>query len=522
MPASGVAHAVGALRRDPQHGAGRPSHVAAALRPSSGHAGDPLVDEAAGARRPRSRRRTPSSVPKSSVDGDVRAGLREQQHARRSAASSGSTTTGSGSRSTHTASAASAPCSGRSASTTATGSPTKRTRSVARSGRAIAWLQHRHRRRQRPDVEVGGGDDRDDARHAQRVGDVDAGDRGVGDRRADEGGVQRAVEQRIAQVGAVRPADGQEARVLDPRTRFPRIDIGAGPYEIDAASADDRDRRRGAHPDGGPQAAERPGVGHRHRAAAAPAGARTPPRRGSTRLYCSRASRSISASVPRASTWSSSSAFVASMPRSSSSAAAMSLALGQEGPRREHADEQHRRPRRSTRRAATSTTDERRWRAAAARSAGRALRIGASARPAAVRGGLAELLLDAQQLVVLGDAVGPGRRAGLDLPAAGGDGEVGDRRVLGLARSGGSSPRCTPTGAPASTASSVSVSVPIWLTFTRIELATPASMPRASRSVFVTKRSSPTSCTRSPSSRVSSAQPSQSSSEQPSSTDTIG
>ena len=45
-----------------------------------------------------------------------------------------------------------------------------------------------------------------------------------------------------------------------------------------------------------------------------------------------------------------------------------------------------------------------------------------------------EVLLDAQQLVVLGDAVGAGQRAGLDLPAVGGHGEVGDGRVLGLAR----------------------------------------------------------------------------------------
>ena len=45
---------------------------------------------------------------------------------------------------------------------------------------------------------------------------------------------------------------------------------------------------------------------------------------------------------------------------------------------------------------------------------------------AAVRGRLAELLLDAQQLVVLGDAVAARRRAGLDLAAVGGDGEVGD------------------------------------------------------------------------------------------------
>src|SRR5436190_2527671 len=45
----------------------------------------------------------------------------------------------------------------------------------------------------------------------------------------------------------------------------------------------------------------------------------------------------------------------------------------------------------------------------------------------------AERLLDAQELVVLRDAIGARRRAGLDLPAAGRDGEVGDRRVLGLA-----------------------------------------------------------------------------------------
>src|SRR5206468_5019838 len=48
-------------------------------------------------------------------------------------------------------------------------------------------------------------------------------------------------------------------------------------------------------------------------------------------------------------------------------------------------------------------------------------------------GRLAQVVLDAQQLVVLGDAVGPRRRAGLDLAAVGGDGQVGDRRVLGLA-----------------------------------------------------------------------------------------
>src|ERR1035438_3360908 len=48
-------------------------------------------------------------------------------------------------------------------------------------------------------------------------------------------------------------------------------------------------------------------------------------------------------------------------------------------------------------------------------------------------------------------------------------------------------------------ASRVSVSVPIWLTFTRIEFAVPVSIPRLRNFVFVTNKSSPTSCSLSPS-----------------------
>jgi hypothetical protein len=72
------------------------------------------------------------------------------------------------------------------------------------------------------------------------------------------------------------------------------------------------------------------------------------------------------------------------------------------------------------------------------------------------------------------------------------------------------------------TAASVSDRVPIWLTFTSSELAQPFSIPSARRAGLVTNRSSPTSCTRSPSASVSIFQPSQSSSEQPSSIDRIG
>jgi hypothetical protein len=59
-------------------------------------------------------------------------------------------------------------------------------------------------------------------------------------------------------------------------------------------------------------------------------------------------------------------------------------------------------------------------------------------------------------------------------------------------------------------ASSVSVSVPIWLSLIRIEFAIPRSIPSRRIAGFLTKMSSPTSCSRSPRRSVSSFQPSQS------------
>ena len=43
-------------------------------------------------------------------------------------------------------------------------------------------------------------------------------------------------------------------------------------------------------------------------------------------------------------------------------------------------------------------------------------------------------LLDAQKLIVFRDAIGAARRAGLDLARVGGDREIGDKGVFGLAR----------------------------------------------------------------------------------------
>src|SRR5579872_4905191 len=51
-----------------------------------------------------------------------------------------------------------------------------------------------------------------------------------------------------------------------------------------------------------------------------------------------------------------------------------------------------------------------------------------------VTSGAAELLLDADELVVLGEAVGARQRAGLDLSAIGADRQIGDGCVLGFAR----------------------------------------------------------------------------------------
>src|SRR6516225_1949896 len=62
------------------------------------------------------------------------------------------------------------------------------------------------------------------------------------------------------------------------------------------------------------------------------------------------------------------------------------------------------------------------------------------------------------------------------------------------------------------TASRVSVTVPIWFSLTSSAFAACSAIPRRSRSGLVTKMSSPTICTWSPSSAVSAVQPAQSSS----------
>src|ERR1700722_7056366 len=60
----------------------------------------------------------------------------------------------------------------------------------------------------------------------------------------------------------------------------------------------------------------------------------------------------------------------------------------------------------------------------------REARVGADPRGAR---GIAEQFFDPQQLVVLRHSLAAGGRAGLDLPAVGRDGQVGDRGVIGFA-----------------------------------------------------------------------------------------
>ena len=144
-------------------------------------------------------------------------------------------------------------------------------------------------------------------------------------------------------------------------------------------------------------------------------------------------------------------------------------------------------------------------------------------RPTGVGGVGAECFLDAQQLVVLRHAVRARRRPGLDLADTGRDGEIGDRRVLGLAGPVRHDARVAVRERASSIVSSVSVSVPIWLTLIRIALATPSSMPALEsldvRDEEVVARRAED---RSPSRSVSAFQPAQSSSARPSSIETIG
>src|SRR5262245_44515638 len=53
--------------------------------------------------------------------------------------------------------------------------------------------------------------------------------------------------------------------------------------------------------------------------------------------------------------------------------------------------------------------------------------------PARIAGARTQLLLDAQELIVLRHAVGARQRSGLDLARVGADREIGDGDVLGLA-----------------------------------------------------------------------------------------
>ena len=142
---------------------------------------------------------------------------------------------------------------------------------------------------------------------------------------------------------------------------------------------------------------------------------------------------------------------------------------------------------------------------------------------AGVHRALAELEADAEELVVLGDAVRARQAARLDLPRVGRDREVGDERVLGLARAVADDASGSPLLVAMRMASSVSVSVPIWFSLMRIAFATPPSMPRCEAldvrdeevvadELQLARRAA----------AVSAFQPSQSSSEKPSSIETIG
>ena len=107
----------------------------------------------------------------------------------------------------------------------------------------------------------------------------------------------------------------------------------------------------------------------------------------------------------------------------------------------------------------------------------------------------AQLGFDAQQLVVLGDAVRARHRAGLDLRRAWSPPRCRRWSRPRSRPSGARRPTRSPPSSAMSMAASVSVSVPIWFTLMRIALAIFLSMPSFRIFVLVTNRSSPTSCT---------------------------
>ena len=130
--------------------------------------------------------------------------------------------------------------------------------------------------------------------------------------------------------------------------------------------------------------------------------------------------------------------------------------------------------------------------------------------------------LDAQQPVPLGGALGARRRADLDLPGAPADREVGQPRVLGVARAGGDDRRVA--GRPGALDGRLRAgqrAALVRLDEDRVRRR-PLGSPRSSRSTCVTNRSSPSSWTLVPGGCVTSVQPAQSSSPSGSSSDTIG
>ncbi len=141
--------------------------------------------------------------------------------------------------------------------------------------------------------------------------------------------------------------------------------------------------------------------------------------------------------------------------------------------------------------------------------------------PAVEAGGFPELFLDPEELVVFRDPVGPRGRAGLDLPV---DRPTTRSAIVlsSVSPSGGTPRRSSRPAFAISMASMVSVTVPIWFSLMRTELATPLSIPFRRIEGLVTKMSSPTIWTFFPIASVKIFQPSQSSSEKPSSMETTG
>ena len=141
--------------------------------------------------------------------------------------------------------------------------------------------------------------------------------------------------------------------------------------------------------------------------------------------------------------------------------------------------------------------------------------------PSGKNGTFSQLLLYAQELVILCQTVGTAHRTGLDLPGIGSHGDIGNCGILRLTGAVGSHRRITRTLCHANSIKRLGQR-PDLVHLNQNGIGASASIPFRRYSTFVTNKSSPTNWQRPPILSVNNFQPSQSFSAIPSSMESMG